>query len=82
MADKVFWETGRIPEGWNRMMVRQSLWRLGDMEHGGRVAEAYAKGKFLNRRSVRQWVVETPVVRDWLERSLDWLPTEWRAKTP
>jgi hypothetical protein len=39
---------------------------------------AHAEGRFIGRKDIRNWINSSPVVKAWLDRSLDWLPTKWR----
>lgn len=42
-------------------------------------AGCYRHERWITRQGIRQWLADRPEVGRWLERSLDWLPVQWRA---
>ncbi|MGN6238024.1 hypothetical protein [Dyella sp.] len=45
-------------------------------------AAACCHERWITRGEIRTWIDVTPAVSAWLERSLDWLPQEWRGAEP
>jgi hypothetical protein len=45
------------------------------------LVDVHEEGRFIGRRDIRNWINNSPVVKAWLDRSLDWLPQKWRRDT-
>ena len=43
------------------------------------IAANGCRERWITRQGIRQWLADRPEVGRWLERSLDWLPAQWRA---